>query len=113
MTRLGRKGIEVLAKDGYLAPIYKRAIEDEPLLQAIRRRRLTHIIVTLGGRTKQRLGFYLKRKSGASAGDSSQSGRPLPFSAATTWADRSISAGCFAAFQSPGDMCPDIGRRAS
>jgi UDP-N-acetyl-D-mannosaminuronic acid transferase (WecB/TagA/CpsF family) len=58
---LRRKGIEVLREDVYLAPVYKSAIEDEPLLQAIRRRRPAHIIVTIGGGTQERLGLYLKR----------------------------------------------------
>jgi exopolysaccharide biosynthesis WecB/TagA/CpsF family protein len=59
---LRQKGVEVLPEDVYSAPIYKKsAIEDEALLQAIRRRRPAHIIVTLGGGTQERLGLYLKR----------------------------------------------------
>jgi N-acetylglucosaminyldiphosphoundecaprenol N-acetyl-beta-D-mannosaminyltransferase len=58
---LREQGIEVLPEDVYLAPIYQGAIEDEPLLEAIRRRHPRHIIVTLGGGTQERLGFYLKR----------------------------------------------------
>jgi len=58
---LRQQGIEVLPEDVYLAPIYQGTIEDEPLLQAIRDRRPRHIVVTLGGGTQERLGFYLKR----------------------------------------------------
>ena len=45
----------------YLAPLYRGEIGDEALLQAIRDRQPRHIIVTLGGGTQERLGFYLKR----------------------------------------------------
>jgi N-acetylglucosaminyldiphosphoundecaprenol N-acetyl-beta-D-mannosaminyltransferase len=58
---LGKRGIEVLPEDVYLAPIYQTRIDDEALLQAIRDRRPRHIIVTLGGGTQERLGFYLKQ----------------------------------------------------
>jgi len=58
---LRQRGIEVSSEDVYLAPIYQDTIEDEPLLQAIRDRRPRHIIITLGGGTQERLGFYLKR----------------------------------------------------
>jgi N-acetylglucosaminyldiphosphoundecaprenol N-acetyl-beta-D-mannosaminyltransferase len=58
---LRRQGIEVLPDDVYLAPVYGDAIEDEALLQALRNRRPTHIIVTLGGGTQEKLGLYLKR----------------------------------------------------
>jgi N-acetylglucosaminyldiphosphoundecaprenol N-acetyl-beta-D-mannosaminyltransferase len=58
---LRQQGIEVLPENVYLAPIYKSAIEDEALLQAVRSRRPRHIIVTLGGGTQEKLGFYLKR----------------------------------------------------
>lgn len=58
---LRRQGIEVLPEDMYVAPIYKDAIEDEALLQAVRRRHPAHIVVTLGGGTQERLGLYLKR----------------------------------------------------
>lgn len=58
---LRQQGVEVLPEDVYLAPIYQGAIEDEPLLQAIRDRRPRHIVVTLGGGTQERLGLYLKR----------------------------------------------------
>ena len=59
---LRRQGIKVLREDVYLAPVYPAAIEDEALLQAIRNRCPRHVIVTLGGGTQEKLGFYLKRK---------------------------------------------------
>ena len=58
---LRTKGVEVLAEDVYLAPIYKSTIEDEHLLGKIRRRRPAHVIITIGGGTQERLGHYLKR----------------------------------------------------
>ena len=58
---LRRQGIKVLREDVYLAPVYRAAIEDEALLHAIRNRRPRHVIVTLGGGTQEKLGFYLKR----------------------------------------------------
>jgi exopolysaccharide biosynthesis WecB/TagA/CpsF family protein len=58
---LREKEIEVLPEDVYIAPIYRGAIEDQALLRTIRERRPQHIIVTLGGGTQERLGFYLKR----------------------------------------------------
>jgi hypothetical protein len=90
LSWLRRKDIEVLPKNVYLVPVYKSAI---------------HIIVTLGGRTEERLGLYLKGKSGASAGDSRRRpgsdphvGRPFLYFG---W--------LFAAFQSPGDL--ECGRK--
>jgi N-acetylglucosaminyldiphosphoundecaprenol N-acetyl-beta-D-mannosaminyltransferase len=58
---LRQQGIEVLPEDVYLAPIYHGVIDDEPLLRAIRDRRPRHVIITLGGGTQERLGFYLKK----------------------------------------------------
>jgi N-acetylglucosaminyldiphosphoundecaprenol N-acetyl-beta-D-mannosaminyltransferase len=53
-------GIEVHSEDMYVAPIYGKVIEDETLLRQIDERRPAHVIVTLGGGTQERLGFYLK-----------------------------------------------------
>lgn len=58
---LRRQGIEVLPEDVYLAPVYEGAIEDEALLRTLCERRPRHVIVTLGGGTQERLGFYLKQ----------------------------------------------------
>jgi exopolysaccharide biosynthesis WecB/TagA/CpsF family protein len=58
---LREQNIEVLPEDVYVAPIYGAVIEDDVLLERIRRRRPSHIIVTLGGGTQERLGLYLKR----------------------------------------------------
>jgi N-acetylglucosaminyldiphosphoundecaprenol N-acetyl-beta-D-mannosaminyltransferase len=58
---LRKKGIEVLPEDVYIAPMYGAAMEDQALLRTIRERRPQHIIVTIGGGTQERLGFYLKR----------------------------------------------------
>jgi N-acetylglucosaminyldiphosphoundecaprenol N-acetyl-beta-D-mannosaminyltransferase len=58
---LRRQGIEVPPEDIYLAPIYGPIVEDEILLAKLRERRPTDIIVTIGGGTQERLGYYLKK----------------------------------------------------
>jgi exopolysaccharide biosynthesis WecB/TagA/CpsF family protein len=58
---LRQQHIEVLPEDVYIAPIYGAVIEDEILLDQIRERRPTDVIVTIGGGTQERLGLYLKR----------------------------------------------------
>ena len=58
---LAAHGVEVLAEDIYLAPVYGSIIQDQSLLQRIRDRKPPHIIVTIGGGTQERLGLYLKR----------------------------------------------------
>jgi len=55
------QGIEVSREDVYVAPIYGAVIDDQTLLTQIRDRRPSHIIVTIGGGTQERLGLYLKR----------------------------------------------------
>ena len=57
---LGRHGIDVSPDDVYVAPMYGEVIEDEVLLEKIRKRRPTHVVVTIGGGTQERLGLYLK-----------------------------------------------------
>jgi N-acetylglucosaminyldiphosphoundecaprenol N-acetyl-beta-D-mannosaminyltransferase len=64
---LRRQDIEVLPEDVYVAPVYGKIIGDEFLLRQIRERRPTHVIITIGGGTQERLGYYLK-----------QNLRPLP-----------------------------------
>src|SRR6202043_1680858 len=58
---LRRQGIEVPPEDIYLAPIYGPTVEDEILLAKLRERRPTDIIVTIGGGTQERLGYYIKK----------------------------------------------------
>lgn len=57
---LRRHGIEVRPENVYTAPMYGDVIEDEVLLKHIRERRPSHVVVTLGGGTQERLGLYLK-----------------------------------------------------
>lgn len=61
MEWLYRNGFEVQAEDIHVAPFYKDEIMDEPLLAKLRDRRPRHIVLTLGGGTQERLGYYLKR----------------------------------------------------
>ncbi len=58
---LRHQGMEVSPEDTYMAPIYGPVVADETLLAAIRERRPTDIIVTIGGGTQERLGYYLKQ----------------------------------------------------
>jgi len=58
---LRRQHIEVLPEDIYVAPMYGTVIDDEILIDRIRDRQPTDIIVTIGGGTQERLGLYLKR----------------------------------------------------
>jgi exopolysaccharide biosynthesis WecB/TagA/CpsF family protein len=58
---LRQQHIDVLPEDVYVAPMYGAVIDDEILINRIRDRRPTDIIVTIGGGTQERLGLYLKR----------------------------------------------------
>lgn len=107
---LRQQGIEVLPDDVYLAPIYQDVIEDEALLQTIRNRRPRHIIVTLGGGTQERLGFYLKRNIqplpaihciGAAIAFLSGDQVHIPM-----WADRFYLGWLFRCFSEPGRYVP-------
>jgi|SRR5579884_1305514 len=57
---LRSNGFSVGADDVYLAPYYKGEINDNRLLMMLREKRPRHIVLTLGGGTQERLGFYLK-----------------------------------------------------
>jgi UDP-N-acetyl-D-mannosaminuronic acid transferase (WecB/TagA/CpsF family) len=59
---LGEQGIEVPEECVYLAAMYGKEISDEPLLELLERVQPRHIIVTIGGGTQERLGFYLKQR---------------------------------------------------
>jgi UDP-N-acetyl-D-mannosaminuronic acid transferase (WecB/TagA/CpsF family) len=58
---LREQGIEVQPEDIYLAPMYGDVVEDEALLGKLRERRPSDVIVTIGGGTQERLGYYLKK----------------------------------------------------
>ena len=58
---LREQGIDVPPEDVYLAPVYGPVVEDEALLGKLRERRPSDIIVTIGGGTQERLGYYLKQ----------------------------------------------------
>lgn len=55
------QGLEVGPDDYYLAPLYRRPIEDLALLTRLRERRPKHVVVTIGGGTQEVLGLYLRR----------------------------------------------------
>ena len=58
---LASRGIVVPEDCIYEAPMYGAEIEDEPLLQLLQRRRIKHVVITVGGGTQERLGLYIKR----------------------------------------------------
>jgi UDP-N-acetyl-D-mannosaminuronic acid transferase (WecB/TagA/CpsF family) len=58
---LREQGIEVSPEDVYIAPMYGAVVEDTRLLEKLRERRPTDVIVTIGGGSQERLGYYLKR----------------------------------------------------
>ena len=61
---LRTQGWEVGKDDYYLAPFYRRPIEDQELISRLRDRRPKHVMVTIGGGTQEVLGLYLKRNLG-------------------------------------------------
>lgn len=59
---LGQQGIAIPEDNIYMAPVYgEGALSDPVLLDRINGLRPTHIVVTIGGGTQERLGLYLKR----------------------------------------------------
>jgi UDP-N-acetyl-D-mannosaminuronic acid transferase (WecB/TagA/CpsF family) len=58
---LGRQNISVPESYIYNAPMYGDRIDDEALLQKLKRLRVKHVVITVGGGTQERLGVYIKR----------------------------------------------------
>lgn len=56
--------VEVGDEEYYIAPLYRRPIEDPELLARLLRLRPKHVIVTIGGGKQEILGLYLKRHLG-------------------------------------------------
>jgi UDP-N-acetyl-D-mannosaminuronic acid transferase (WecB/TagA/CpsF family) len=59
---LRQQGINLTPDDIYMAPLYEKTVHDPVLLERIVERRPKHIVVTLGGGTQERLGFYLRQE---------------------------------------------------
>jgi UDP-N-acetyl-D-mannosaminuronic acid transferase (WecB/TagA/CpsF family) len=57
---LKKQEIEIPDECVYEAPIYGESIEDAALLARLRRLRPRHVVLTIGGGTQERLGYYLK-----------------------------------------------------
>jgi N-acetylglucosaminyldiphosphoundecaprenol N-acetyl-beta-D-mannosaminyltransferase len=57
---LGTQDIEVPDEYVYEAPIYGESIEDQDLLDKLQKLRPRHVVLTVGGGTQERLGYYLK-----------------------------------------------------
>jgi UDP-N-acetyl-D-mannosaminuronic acid transferase (WecB/TagA/CpsF family) len=58
---LASQGMVVPATHVYQAPMYGRQIEDLELRKRLNALRVSHVVITLGGGTQERLGLYLKR----------------------------------------------------
>jgi len=58
---LHSEGIEVPSECVYNAPMYREKIDDPQLIDKLQRLRPKHVVITVGGGTQERLGFYLKR----------------------------------------------------
>jgi len=61
---LQAQGIEVPLSHVYEAPLYGDRVEDTALIDKIRQLRPRHVVITIGGGTQERLGFYLKHELG-------------------------------------------------
>ncbi len=59
---LEAQGVSVPDDYVYLAPMYGSQVEDMELLAKLQRLRVKHVVITVGGGTQERLGFYLKRR---------------------------------------------------
>jgi N-acetylglucosaminyldiphosphoundecaprenol N-acetyl-beta-D-mannosaminyltransferase len=59
---LATHGNEVPSECVYVAPMYGDRVEDEELVELVERLRIKHIVITLGGGTQERLGFFLKSR---------------------------------------------------
>lgn len=57
---LEKQGIRIPQECVYVAPMYAGNVEDPTLLDLAERLQVKHIVITLGGGTQERLGFYLK-----------------------------------------------------
>ena len=57
---LSSQGVSVPNDCVYMAPMYGAEISDVSLLELLERVRPSHVIVTVGGGTQERLGLYLK-----------------------------------------------------
>jgi hypothetical protein len=62
LAYLESQGIAVPEECVYLAPKYGAAIDDPELLSRIEELRPRHVMLTIGGGTQERLGYYLKRR---------------------------------------------------
>ncbi|HXS76101.1 MAG TPA: WecB/TagA/CpsF family glycosyltransferase [Terracidiphilus sp.] len=61
LTWLKSVGIEVPPEYVYCAPMYGKELMDQGLLNTLGVLRPSHVVVTVGGGTQERLGLYLKR----------------------------------------------------
>jgi UDP-N-acetyl-D-mannosaminuronic acid transferase (WecB/TagA/CpsF family) len=62
LSWLRRQGIEVPADCVYEAPLYGDRIDDKVLIERLATLRPRHVVITVGGGTQERLGYYLKRQ---------------------------------------------------
>jgi N-acetylglucosaminyldiphosphoundecaprenol N-acetyl-beta-D-mannosaminyltransferase len=60
LSWLRKQGIEVPPDCVYEAPVYGDCINDEALIEKLAKLRPRHVVITIGGGTQERLGYYLK-----------------------------------------------------
>lgn len=58
---LAEQGIVVPTECVYEAPMYGKEIDDPVLIDRLKSLRVSHVVITIGGGTQERLGLYLKR----------------------------------------------------
>jgi UDP-N-acetyl-D-mannosaminuronic acid transferase (WecB/TagA/CpsF family) len=56
----GRENRTIQAEDCYVAPHYDLAVQDPRLLEIVRSRRPTHVIIAIGNGPQEKLGVYLR-----------------------------------------------------
>jgi UDP-N-acetyl-D-mannosaminuronic acid transferase (WecB/TagA/CpsF family) len=107
---LREQGINVPDRCVYEAPMYGVTVSDEALVERLIAERPRHIVITIGGGTQERLGFYLKQRLdyrpsihciGAAIAFLSGDQVYIP-----TWADRYYLGWLFRCIASPGLYLP-------
>ena len=59
---LQNHGYLITADDCYVAPIYGTRVEDPALLERVRARKASHVVIALSGGVQEKLGVYLREK---------------------------------------------------
>lgn len=107
---LKKQGITVPKECTYVAPMYGNEVEDEALLHLLEQQRPQHIVLTVGGGTQERLGYWLRKRlsypaaihcTGAAIAFLSGDQVAIP-----VWADRMYLGWLFRSAAQPGRFVP-------